>query len=214
MQIFRELTIDGPPNALLSLVEAMSRRSTVGWRRDEEAEERLRDSSGQYFAFDTELADGRVVTLWLYQRRNAQRVSVANVAPREPGEITRRQYNELVEHFHNKVLLPASAGLDVKIQMTTDTMELEDFLSPATAKRLIGFSRTANKWGLHPLDRERWYDFLIAAHRERTKLDATTLREWLTDEEGWPEETARELAIEFESGRDLLQRYDPQPVGA
>lgn len=54
----------------------------------------------------------------------------------------------------------------------------------------------------------RWLEFVIAAHLEGANLHSSDLMQWLVDEEGWSEDAADELAIEYEQGRDLLRAYD------
>ena len=49
---------------------------------------------------------------------------------------------------------------------------------------------------------------LIAAHRTRASLDADRLARWLAEVEGWSDEAAHELAIDYEFGLGLLKQYD------
>jgi hypothetical protein len=74
--------------------------------------------------------------------------------------------------------------------------------------RLRHFSVAANKktGSSHPLDQERWMDFLIASDKATVVLDSHTLARWLVEIEGWESEQASRLAEEYEFGRELLQR--------
>jgi hypothetical protein len=56
----------------------------------------------------------------------------------------------------------------------------------------------------HPLDRERWFAFLLHCHQDRCELDTDMLQRWLM-EQGWTFERASDLAIEYEFGRGLLK---------
>ena len=81
-------------------------------------------------------------------------------------------------------------------------------LSADTYKKLQAFVSNANKQGpLHPLDQDRWRDFLIAAHNEQANLAAEELEAWF-NEQGFPEDVATELVIEYEQARNLLKQYD------
>ena len=51
-------------------------------------------------------------------------------------------------------------------------------------------------------------EFVVAAHREGSRLDSTILRRWLIEDENWEPEVARQLAIEYEFGRDILAFAD------
>jgi hypothetical protein len=82
-----------------------------------------------------------------------------------------------------------------------------DGLSAQTLAKLEKFAIAANKNSLHPLDRGRWREFIIAAHRERAPLYAEDLEKWLI-KKGWREEKASVLAIEYEHSHELLVDYD------
>jgi hypothetical protein len=83
-------------------------------------------------------------------------------------------------------------------------------VSPETALLLHRFSAAANKstGSSHPCDEERWLEFVTAAHREKAALDASTLEQWLREGEGWPEDIASELAVDYEKARSLLSYYE------
>jgi hypothetical protein len=81
-------------------------------------------------------------------------------------------------------------------------------MSSESAKLLATYSRSANRTITHPSDEDLWRNFLIQAHLDRTNLDTETLFRWLTEEEGWLEDRARELTIEFEFALSLLNDYD------
>ena len=87
---------------------------------------------------------------------------------------------------------------------------LEDFASEKVARSLRRFSAAANKstGAGHPLDERRWHTFLIDAHQDNADLDAPALARWLREDEGWPEDVAHALAVEYETGRALLKSYD------
>jgi hypothetical protein len=60
------------------------------------------------------------------------------------------------------------------------------------------------------MDRERWFDFLIALHRSGENPDVGLLERWLVEDEQWPDDIASELVSEYELARDLLSRFDPR----
>lgn len=56
-------------------------------------------------------------------------------------------------------------------------------MSEGTFEQLTRFSSAANKGApSHPLDAERWRDFVIEAHKEREPIYANDLEEWLKSE--------------------------------
>ncbi len=66
----------------------------------------------------------------------------------------------------------------------------------------------------HPLDHQRWMDFILTAHLEGSRLDATSLRRWLIEIEGWSPEVADQLAGQYEFGGRLLNFSDSHRMGA
>jgi hypothetical protein len=83
-------------------------------------------------------------------------------------------------------------------------------MSHDTAELLRRFSACANKGtgASHPLDRDRWNAFVVAAHHDGSRTDASDLRRWLIEVDGWAPEVADQLTVEYEYGRELLAYAD------
>lgn len=146
--------------------------------------------------------------LVLWQEEDGYRV--ANIVPRKVGELGITKYNAILQDFVSKVAEPAAKQDGFKVDLTSSRQTLEDWLEPAPAASLRRFSNLANKstGAAHPKDEERWYEFLIEAHRASASLDPERLARWLSEVEGWSSEIASELAIDYEFARGLLQKYD------
>jgi len=69
------------------------------------------------------------------------------------------------------------------------------------------FVHQANRGFLHPLDWERYYEFVIACHLMRDEITPEELDAVLT--ELFPAHVAERLAIVYDSGRELLQLAMP-----
>jgi hypothetical protein len=128
------------------------------------------------------------------------------VVPQQQHQLTYREYNGILEEFCERLLRPIAERSGLRVELSATQADLRHWLSAGAAERLRRFSALANKstGASHPSDRERWNDFVVAAHRDGSNLDATTLRRWLIEVEGWPPEVADQLAIEYEYGRELL----------
>jgi hypothetical protein len=85
--------------------------------------------------------------------------------------------------------------------------DLPKHMSHGTAAALRLFSNNANRTVLHALDRQRWFDFLLAAHREESRFTADDLEEWLIGE-GWSSDEAAQLALQYEFARALLRHSE------
>jgi hypothetical protein len=86
----------------------------------------------------------------------------------------------------------------------------EHFLTETAARLLHAFSLMANKstGAAHPRDRQRWNEFVVAAHRDGCDVGASDLQQLLIENEGWSEEKAVELSLLFEHEISLLNVYD------
>lgn len=135
---------------------------------------------------------------------------VSNIVPKQLSELTFDQYNAILGEFYERFARPAAEALGLQHLMTPDTRDIEDLVSESTATKLRTFSKLANKstGSAHPLDRARWFDFLVASHSESSRLDSHTLARWLVESEKWAEEKATGLAIEYEFAIALLNFYD------
>ena len=96
--------------------------------------------------------------------------------------------------------------IGLKASLSPDEENIENWISEESVKKLKKFSVAANKstGSAHPLDRKRWFDFLITVHHEHNKLDVSQLSRWLIECEHWPEDIAHELAMEYEFAMGLL----------
>lgn len=210
LEVHKELQIEGEQQQLEALVQGITDRLRPLWIRTSDREDELAalDRSRRIYVFKSDRVGNRpAVSLFLALYHGT--LSVTNIVPQDPGSLTTSEYNAILDDFAAEIrpLLEASGP---RMIVTSDRRDITHWVSEDTARRLRSFSRMANKGtgSGHPLDFGRWAEFLIAAHQERSTLDAYTLQRWLIEEEHWPEEKAIELAGEFEFARELLKAYD------
>jgi len=155
-------------------------------------------------AFDD--VDESALVLW--QEANGYRVS--NIVPRHVGELGITRYNAILQDFVERVARPAAHAGGFEIALSSANQSLDDWLSAEPAAALRRFSHLANKstGAAHPMDRERWHAFLIAAYRDSRRLDADQLVRWLVEVERWSAEKAQKLTIDYEFALGLLEQYD------
>lgn len=189
---------------------------TAGWSRDLAREDELnRESASKFYFFTYEQrADEQPATLFLSHpdRQTTSWLYVSNIIPHQVQELSLDQYNHILNDFHARFAKPAADSVGVPVELTSPEQSIEDWLSPELAKLLKAFSLGANKstGSSHPMDRERWYDFLIALHRAGENPNVGLLRRWLVEEEKWPGDVAFDLVCEYEFAQDLLGRFDPR----
>jgi hypothetical protein len=139
-----------------------------------------------------------------------------NIAPRAKYRLSIAEFNALLEEFAERFLRPCAESLGVQVDVTSGNRELGHWLSDAAAAKFRRFSERANRRAgyLLPPDRERWLEFILEAHRERSRLDASTLRRWLVEIEDWSPEVADQLAREYAFGEELLTFSESHRAGA
>lgn len=189
---------------------------TEGWARDSAREEELnRESATKFYCFACQrTADRAAAKLFVTHadRHTTSWLYVSNIVPQEVQQLSFDEYNHILNEFGTRFAKPAADSIGIRVELSSPEQSIGDWLSPESAKRLIAFSRGANKstGSSHWADRERWYDFLIAVHRSRENPDVGLLQRWLIEEEKWPDDTASDLVSEYEFARGLLDRFDPR----
>lgn len=182
----------------------------ANWTRRPELEARLEiDSTYRYLVYERGVtADSPNVNLFLCQSDEGMRV--ANIVPVEAGSIDADQYNFFLTEFIDNGLEPASGALECEVRVSSSTYDLRQEFGAEAAELLRRFSRTANKstGSAHPSDRDRWLDFLVAVHAvDEAKGYASLVGDWL-QLDGWTDEVAVQLELQFEFAMDLLDRVD------
>jgi len=211
MKVFRNLELEGGKSALLQVIEDIEKRLEAGWAREHEKERKIAtDAPDAMYCFScSDDKERETAELWL-AHRGENALYVANIIPDRARQLTIDQYNAIAEEFYEKYARPAAEALGLNHLLTPSVKEIEDWVSEETAAKLRRFSRLANKQtgSTHFLDEQRWLDFLVSAHAEVSTLDSGTLIRWLVENEGWPEDIAYNLAVEYEFARSLLAFYD------
>ncbi len=212
MIVFRELFLDAEPGNILKMVDAVEQSLNEGWRRDFDAERRLKERSigdDAIYCFACE-ADGRRAAARLFlKQQGVGTFLVTNIIPSQSGQLSHAQYNAILEEFHDDFVVPAAKRFGVRVRMTADQQGLDAWLSQEAIERLEAFSTLANRTtgSTQSHDRDRWFSFLLKTHEEESRLDPAMLTHWL-ESQFWDPDIARDLAVEYQRGRDLLAFAD------
>lgn len=211
LEEFQDLRLYGPVDSRTALRNALIQRADGLWNH---AEDREREwarvtAGGEVLIFDRQAGEG-IDSVGLFLSKREDGYAVTNIIPRVLSELSRKQYNAALQDFIKRIARPAADATGFRIEITEPYQSLDDWLPPQAAYALRRFSEAANKstGSSHPLDRRRWFTFIIAAHRDIGNFDVSRLDRWLVEVEGWSEEKAQDLAIEFEFGLALLDEYD------
>lgn len=211
MKVFGELTIQLKNKLYLDLVAEIERKLTEGWTRNVEREtevwSRSQAKSSCFRYAGTDKASPTSADLWLHNA--GQHAYVSNIVPAQQGRLSYDEYNTILRTFWEQLAQPAAEILGLRALLSKTDVEIEDLLSKKAAEALQSFSANANKstGSSHPLDKQRWNEFLITCHRKKDRIGTDLLSKWLM-QDGWDEESASDLVIQFEQGTGLLEQYD------
>jgi hypothetical protein len=209
LEVFRDLEIRGERTKLTNFLSQFAKSLPPGWKRDRAREKEIGPYlQGRQFVFQVGVQDDRP-SARLFIVVQDECLKVTNIVPMELHKLTRSDYNSFVEQF-SQIASPIARKLGLPIRLTSNQRDISELLDSETLRALRAFSAGANKstGSAHPMDRNRWFRFLILAHLGGGGLDNETLQRWLVEEEKWPQAEAFELVIEFEFARDLLSKYD------
>lgn len=211
MKLHRDVAVQGEAGAVAALKEAI-RASVVGgaWERDSEVAKKLSarrgDEDVDVFRYGGPDAPGANVFLF-WESHGAH---VGNIVPVASTSLSHDEYNMIAKQFHDEVLAPLAVRAGCQTELGPTVRTIDEVLPPPVLEALKRFSDAANKstGSAHPMDAERWDDFLILAHAHGTVLGENLLMDWLVRDEGWGEDEASTLVVEYEHARRLLARYD------
>ena len=209
MQVFRVLFLKASNSEqLAALMDEVEKSLKPGWERDRTLENKLRAdvfSTKPVYCFAKD-QDDRLpsATVHLLEEETGNLV-LSNIVPRKKYQLTNDEYDSILEDFVS-IVRPCADRKGVIVNLTSSQADLGDWLSDLATEKLRTFSTKANKRAgfLLPIDQERWLDFIVTARREGSKLDASNLRRWLVEFEGWSPEIAEQLAGEYAFGGKLL----------
>jgi hypothetical protein len=208
MEVFREVYIGANSDRMPGFVEQIESSLPPGWARDRDAEDKFRSSlfaARSTYCF-TCANGGRPAGTLILTEKEPGTFYVSNIFPVSKDQLSYSEYNSVLEEFYELALRPSAERCGLSAVLTEAQVGLDHWMPPATAEKLRAFSSSANRGtgSAHPRDRERWNEFVLSAHQDRSRMDSSTLRRWLVEAEGWSPEVADQLALEYEYGRELL----------
>jgi len=209
MRIFRDLYIRGSREKIHALMEVVEQSLDEGWRRNRSLEEAFRQYNvwkEPVYCFSCIQQGARPSATVFLVEKQPNLFYASNVTPKVTHQLSYDEYNAILDEFCERYVRPTAAKAGLTVELTSTQAELEQWLSQAAAAKLRFFAAEASKGtgSSRTEDRRCWNEFLLAAHAEKSSLDAPTLRRWLTEVENWPPEVADRLASEYEFSRDLL----------
>jgi len=205
MKTFRDLYIHLNGVDLEAFSNKLERQSKAPWIRRKDKEEELEGTGDRPICFEASKGSSVAPAALFIFPKEGETWWVSNIVPTEESELTYDQYNSALENFYENIVLPAIGESSITAELTSNQISVGGVAGDEVEKALVCFSNLANKstGSSHPLDRKRWFEFLILAHEAESNLHADLIIHTLM-ELGWSEESAIELGIQFDFAEDLL----------
>lgn len=213
VHVFQDLYLRHPMGSR-TIREALLKAATDRWVHSDLKEESVRDTASRnvddVIAFErpaTESLPG--VTLWMFEDDKGG-YKVSNIVPIQQGQLGIEGYNAALVDFASTVVSPVIDSAGIELVLTSADQRIDDWTDIATASALKRFSGLANKatGRSHPLDEERWLDFIISAHHSGRPPDPEQLSRWLIEVEQWSDDVAQNLVSDYSMSMVLLKHYD------
>jgi hypothetical protein len=204
---FQDLIVAGAASRIKEFGSALERQLPAGWTRDRTREEDAQQmGSGDEWLVFNRVATPDLPAASLFFATCASDLTVTNIVPQAVSELSKQQYNAILKEFYESAVAAVADEMALQHELTPETRPLTFWITEAAAEKLRRFSQLANKstGSAHPLDRNRWFDFIVQVVADQSELDTDTLARWLVAIEHWPEDSARDMILEYEFGRDLL----------
>ena len=118
-------------------------------------------------------------TVFLLEKENGY--EIANIVPNEKGKLSYDEYNDILLKFFDECLKTHVEKNNIKLEITSDNVNLENYMTEKAAKKLRTFSSLANKstGSSHPSDLERWNDFICQVFIDASENVQVILERWL-----------------------------------
>ena len=208
MKVFRDLNINVNESDIDTFISQLETKLINGWKREKELEkESLKRSGIVYYYFSCTSQNTRKAALLALTQKDKQNIYIPNIVPKEMGELSIDQYNDILLDFYTNFIAPIE--INYKVKLTEDSQDISDWISAESAEKLKRFSGSANKstGSSHPCDKDRWFAFIVSIILNKDELHVDQLERWLVEVEGWSRDIASELAVEYEQGISLLEYY-------
>ena len=134
---------------------------------------------------------------------------VFNIVPVLSNSLEYKEYNYILTQFKSNFIDSISSKYNAEVTLSKPEKIMKETIGEDAYSVLKSFSSGANKstGNTHPLDFNRWCDFVFIIYRNKIELSVDELINWFV-EDGWSDDMATKLGLEFEYSLDLLEKYE------
>lgn len=214
METYNDLEISGSTADLIDLLDAVRNSLNKDWLLDRATAAGYATNSGksdrELICVKTPQINDKVGLVWFGLWDN--RLQVLNIVPKEQEGLSYEEYNAILDNFFKECVETHLSKFKVEVTYDTAGIDFESIAGKDTFDKLVSWENSCNPstGNTHPMDFERWADFVITAHRSNSGLNSTLLVRWLVEERGWNEEfpiTSR-IGLDYEYAIHLLREND------
>lgn len=208
MKTFRDLYLRLNGVSIEEVTEKLTLHCHPPWLRCYDNEDGLELSGKKPYCFEREETAGAPSAALFLFEKDDDVWYVSNIVPASVSELSYDEYNEILEDFLESLVKPSIEGTVAEAEITSNEVSVRSVAGREVEAALVRFSKLANKsaGSSHPLDRQRWFEFLVLANQAHSNLNADLIIRALI-ELGWSEERAYELGLQFEFANDLLSYF-------
>lgn len=203
IEIFKEINISGSPEELENFKLELFRKIENDNNRSLYNNKDFSDFMIVNYQGILNIEDSKI-----FLKTGTEEYKVTNIIPTVKNKLDFSEYNSILDDFYNNVINPVvkDNGLNLSVIITSGVFTLEELVSDVVVRKLKSFSMAANKsTGFsHPLDQERWFDFIVSSFIEKDIINSEYLGRWFVEIEGWSDDMANELVLNYEYSMDLL----------
>ena len=191
------------PHELLDIVMQISKEK--GYEIDRYSTFRDNDTLAVY-AKNEKSPYSRII---ICTKDEANVVKIVNIVPLpESGfsQIEPSEYNKILRIFRDSVFVEIANRDGNVINETPENYTINDIIplsAPVLHVWLGGYPLSR-----HPLDEIRWYDFVIALHRNKEHLSSEVFENFIRENYHWDENDIEEFSSKLVSQLDLLEYYE------
>lgn len=137
-------------------------------------------------------------------------IKVINIVPNgnDVSCLTKEQYNHILDNFAENIIRPL-LGSRYEIIITSDDIQMENII-PKSFQSLMRFVNCPGKESpfSHPMDRERWCEFICTLFSNNEYLSSGDLEQWLLEDLHREQKLVCTIIEKYEDATELLEYYD------
>lgn len=177
-----------------------------GWAYLEEQSREYASATGERSCAILRLGNAHVPAVAI-TNKSGNTFCIANIVPKERGQMTMEEYNQVASDFaHDLRKYAKSQGLSLTVKSTSEVVALRGIISGKKCRELFERYLNLHPTSYHPLDIGRLDAFICCLSRHaRKRVDLELLKGWLRQEKGWSEKDAAWCVDRIDVGLSILK---------